>query len=248
MNAKTREGPPDDREIVRRLETHAVKHKRSRAAVWFEQGGLAIAEMKSFADLANKGIGDIRRFLRTPAQRSRAIHYYVSSDVEISHTSELGVFLPIVRVRQKTAPYLHEATHVLAPCDHCPLWFSEGFASFVQSYVSEHHGGYDGAVFANCGNAGIDDKAAEWKATPEGVAVLPFVGRYAEPPYLEQDRSNVAAPFYVMSQSFVKYLVENIEREKLLRLLTARDFKARLSSSTGKSVGQWKREWLTHIA
>jgi len=224
-----------------------VKYQRSRAVVWFEQDVLTNAAMKLFSDLVNNGIGHIRRFLGITSRRSRLIHYYVSSDVQISHASALGVFLPIGRVRQKTAPYLHETTHVLAPCDHCPLWFQEGFASFVQSYVSEHYGGYDGAVFANCGNAGIDDASAAWKATPEGAAVLPFLGRYTEPPRVDSDRSNVAAPFYVMSQSFVKYLVANIEREKLLKLLTTPDFKGRLRSLTGKSISQWKREWLAHI-
>jgi hypothetical protein len=39
-------------------------------------------------------------------------------------------------VRERTAPYQHETTCVVTPCDHCPMWFSEGLASYVQSYIT----------------------------------------------------------------------------------------------------------------
>ena len=175
------------------------------------------------------------------------IRYYLSSDTEISHASDDGVFLPIDRVKMNTAPYLHETTHILAPCAHCPTWFSEGFASFVQSYISKHRGGYDGAVFAKSGNAGIDREAACWLATANGSAVAPFLGSQHDPPGMSYDRSNIAAPFYVMSQSLVKFIVLHAGWGTIRHLLTATDFDRDLKRFTGKSVAEWKREWLASL-
>lgn len=239
-----------DRDIGNRLRSEGIRFSRPSVTVWFENTRLTRHEMSEFAGLASKGVTDIQHYLRgVPAARPHLpVQIFVSSYTTISHTVQQGVFLPIERVKNKDAPYLHELTHVFAPCDHCPLWFSEGFASFVQSYISEHYGGYDGAVFARCGNQGIDKESARWKATPEGAAVMPFLGRFSEPPTVTEDRLNVAAPFYVMSQSLVKFLIENIGRTKVLKLLTATDFNVTLASVSGQSMAQWKRQWLAEIS
>ena len=76
---------------------------------------------------------------------------------------------------------------------------------------------------------------------------MPFVGRHGEPPAIQYDRSNVAAPFYVMSQSFVKYLVDKAGMEKVRLLIAAGDFEAQMVEATGKSPEQWKTEWLASL-
>lgn len=133
--------------------------------------------------------------------------------MEISHSTARSIFLPIDKVRDRTAPYLHETTHVVAPCDNCPMWFSEGLASHVQSYISEHAGGYDGGVFSQNGNRGINQDVRRWLASDSGQAVAPYIGVLGEPPAINYDRSNVAAPFYVMAQSFVRFIVKRASIE-----------------------------------
>ncbi len=68
-----------------------------------------------------------------------------------------------------------------------------------------------------------------------------------EPPGIGEDRSNIAAPFYVMAQSLVKHMVENTDMEKLRGVMASTDFEGDLKRLTGKSSLEWKQAWLTKI-
>ncbi len=236
-----------DREIAEDLKITGVPIETELASLWFENGVLDADQMKSFADLVNRGIIDIATYMGGSRNANRKIHYFISSQVQISHSTYRSVFLPMSKVQNHSAPYLHETAHVLAPCDDCPMWFSEGLASYIQSYVSEHAGGYDGGIFAHRGNRGIDQDARRWLASTRGQAVLPFIGIHDEPPEINYDRSNVAAPFYVMAQSFVKFITEHSTPEKLRAVFEARDFDAGLEQATGKNSAAWKENWLADL-
>lgn len=236
-----------DREMATDLVKNGVSVDTDRATLWFEGGVLESDDMIAFANLVNRGILDIEAYLGVSGASGRKIRYYISSQVQISHSTWRSIYLPMSKVRNHTAPYLHETTHVLAPCNDCPMWFGEGLASYVQSFVSEHTGGYDGGIFSRRGNRGIDVDARRWLASERGQAVVPFIGEHGEPPAINYDRSNVAAPFYVMAQSFVKFLAERATLEKLKGVFEAKDFDVELLSSTGKTALQWKEEWLAGL-
>jgi hypothetical protein len=237
-----------DRTMAANLIANGISIETDRATLWFEAGILSSEEMTGFADLANRGILDIEAYLGSTHSGSRKIRYFISTQVQISHSRWQTVFLPMSKVQNRTAPYLHETTHVVAPCDDCPMWFSEGLASYVQSYISEHAGGYDGGIFSREGNRGIDHDARRWLASERGRAVIPFLGIRGEPAAINDDRANVAAPFYVMAQSFVKFLVERAPLEKLRSCFEAKDFDAELQNSTGKSATEWKQLWLAELS
>ena len=237
-----------DREMAADLAKNGVGLETDRAALWFEDGVLRLEEMIEFSNLVNQGILDIEAYLGVSRTGGRKIRYYISTQVEISHSTWRSVYLPMSRVRRHSAPYLHETAHVVAPCNDCPMWFTEGLASYVQSYVSEHSGGYDGGIFSRQGNRGIDQSARRWLAQERGLAVVPCIGTPGEPPAINYDRSNVAAPFYVMAQSFVKFLVETATLEKLRPVFEAQDFDAELLNSSGKSAAEWKELWQAELA
>jgi hypothetical protein len=236
-----------DRELAADLNKNGVSVETDRATVWFESGVLDTDAMNAFAGLVNRGILDIEAYLGVSLPGSRKIRFFVSSKIDISHSNWRSIYLPMSKVQHQTAPYLHETTHVVAPCDDCPMWFGEGLASFVQSYVSEHTGGYDGGIFTRRGNRGIDQDARRWLVSPRGQAVVPFIGVHGEPPEINYDRSNVAAPFYVMAQSFVKYLAEHATMAKLRAVFNSKDFDTDLQTSTGKSAVEWKQQWLAEL-
>ena len=236
-----------DRELATYLTRNGVAVSAERASLWFDSGVLEPEEMDAFAKLVNRGIIDIEAYLGVSRSGGRRIRYFISNRVEISHSTWRSIFLPIEKVQNRTAPYLHETVHQVAPCNDCPMWFSEGLASYVQSYVSQHAGGYDGAIFARRGNRGIDQDARRWLASDRGQVVVPFIGVPGEPPDINYDRSNVAAPFYVMAQSLVKFIVERAKLEKLRPVFEAKDFEAELTSSTGKSSAEWKAKWLAKL-
>jgi hypothetical protein len=236
-----------DRELAAYLTRNGVAVSTERASLWFDSGALEPEQMDAFAKLVNRGIIDIEAYLGVSRASGRRIRYFISERVEISHSTWRSIFLPLSKVQNRTAPYLHETVHQVAPCDDCPMWFNEGLASYVQSYVSEHAGGYDGAIFAQRGNRGIDQDAKRWLASERGEAVVPFIGVQGEPPDINYDRSNVAAPFYVMAQSLVKFMVDRAKLNKIRPVFEAKDFEAALESSTGKSSAQWKEKWLAKL-
>jgi len=237
----------NDRELATYLTRNGVAISTDRASLWFDSDGMEPIQMDAFAKLVNRGIVDIEEYLGGSRIGNRKVRYFISSRVEISHSTWRSIFLPMEKVQNRTAPYLHETTHVVAPCEDCPMWFSEGLASFVQSYVSEHAGGYDGAIFARHGNRGVDQDARRWLASDRGAAVAGFIGVPGEPPDINYDRSNVAAPFYVMAQSLVKFIVLKATVEKLSAVFQAKDFEAELTSATGKSSMEWKELWLKRL-
>lgn len=236
-----------DRQLASQLRESGTQIDKDRATLWFDSGALPQAEMEEFAGLVNEGILDIEAYLQIPAAEQK-IRYYISNQTSISHAMGRSVFLPLPKVANRTAPYLHETTHVVAPCLDCPMWFSEGFASFVQSYISENVGGYDGIIFSRRGNRGIDRDAGRWLGGDRGQAVLPFLGRHGEPPEIAYDRSNVAAPFYVMAQSLVKFMVDKAGIEKIGTVMGAPDFDEALIKLTGNSSSDWKDRWLATVA
>ncbi len=241
----------NDREIMQELRAEGVRCDRDSASLYFEKDALSTEEMDAFSDLVNQGIKDIEDILKLPLDRRRAqtgrIFYFVGAKIDIGRSRGRSVFLPAWRVQKKAAPYLHETTHILAQCNACPMWFSEGYASWMQSYISENVGGYDAAVFARHGNRGVDADAARWLASPNGQSVLPFVLEGGEPPDIVEERHAVGAPFYVLAQSLVKYLVSLAGVDKVNALAHCQDFNAELASATAKAPEDLKKNWLAAV-
>jgi hypothetical protein len=245
------DGWVNDREVMQELRADGERYERDSAVLYFEKGQIPAEEMDAFSNLVEQGILDIEKLLKVPEEKTRAragkLSYYVSTRIDIGRSRFRSIFLPAWRVQRKVAPYLHETTHALFRCSACPMWFSEGFASWVQSYVSENIGGYDAKVFARRGNAGVDADAARWLTTSQGQAVLPFVLEGGEPPDIAAERRTVGAPFYVLSQSLVKNLVERAGIDKIARLATAEDFSAELAKVTDQTPQDLKNAWLAGL-
>ncbi len=218
-----------------------------RATLDVEDGALSSSEAERFARLLDQGIADVESYLGPAAPaglREGRIVYRVANDLPFSMTRGRTVSLLAERVRTDSAPYLHETVHVLLPAPNHSLWLSEGFASFVESHVSETFGGYDAHVFSRTGNRGVDGEAARWLSGDRGRDVLPYVGVPGEPPEMESERRRVAAPFYVLSQSFAKFLVQRVGLGPLIGVVSSRDPEAALARVSGRTVEDWKADWL----
>jgi hypothetical protein len=228
-----------------------VRYDTDWTTVYFESGGLPPARMERFVRLLDQGIIDIETYVGgspPEAGKVRKVTYYVKSDIEISWSYRHTVLLPLERVQTDSAPYLHETTHILFPVRSGSLWFAEGFASYVQSYVSEHLGGYDGYVFSKGGNGAVEGLARRYLRKPQGQAVVSYVGRDGAPPDLYSDRWGVAAPFYVLSHSFVKFIIERAGLDKVRPVLRSPSLDEAIEESTGQSVEAWRTAWLSSLA
>jgi hypothetical protein len=219
-----------------------------KATLHVEEGVLSVEEIQAFARLVDQGIRDIESYLHLEAGApDRRIHFYVTGRARISMSRGRRIFLPVDRVRNRQAPYLHETVHALLPDHNGAVWLAEGFASYVESHVSETMGGYDAHVFSSGGNRGIDRDAARALRTDDGQAVLPFVGGDGSPPGLYHDRARVAAPFYVLSHSFLKFLVDRLGVRAVVGLLETDDVPAALLARSGRTVDALKADWLARL-
>ena len=227
-----------------------VRKEMARAVVEYQAGELSTAEAEAFAQLADQGVKDVTSLLSPGlpewARRPTKVHFVVSARVSISRTWGQVVYLPLERVRSRTAPYLHETVHALLPARGNRTWLSEGLACYLESHVSETLGGYDAHVFTRAGNRGIHAAARRTLAGENGRAVLPWVGGYGDPPGLEEDRVGVARPFYVLSQSLTKHLVETVGLGAVVQALVS-DRDDALEAATSRSDEDWRREWLAVI-
>lgn len=217
-----------------------------------EAGALGPADASDFAELVEQGIADLESLLGPSlpswARRSGPLRFVVSSRVGISQTHGRTVLLPVERVRTRSAPYLHESVHALVPFRGDRVWLSEGLASYLESWVSERMGGYDAHVFTRAGDRDIHLAARRWLAREGGRAILPWVGGSGQPPDMDEDRSGVARPFYVLSHSLTKHLVDSVGLERVVRLVTDGDASAVFERETGQSESRWKDEWLALVA
>ena len=240
-----------DRDVMQEMRADGVRYDRATVSIYFDKDAMTPVEMDAFANLVDQGVKDIESLLKIPDERKREqagkIFFFVSAKIDIGRSRFRTVMLPLWRVQREVAPYLHETAHIVARCESCPMWFSEGFASWVQSYVSETIGGYDAKVFARRGNRGVDADAARYLNTTQGQAVLPFVLEGGEPPDIVAERRAVGAPFYVLSQSLVKYLVEHAGIENVMALSASSDFDVELARVMEKTPAEVKRDWLGAI-
>ena len=232
----------------RRGETQMVMRcDAGKIVVDFDPEGLTATEEDAFTRLAAGGVADLEHVmapvLETPAGDERPIRFIVSDRVSMSRTFGRTVLLPLSRVREKRAPYLHESVHALLPASHQSTWLSEGLACHLESWVAENVGGYDAHVFTSAGDRRIHDAARRYLQTDLGRAVLPWVGAPGEPPDLFENRDEVARPFYVLSQSFTKYLVEKLGLTPVLRLASEADPEEALARVSGRDAEHWRAEW-----
>jgi hypothetical protein len=225
-----------------------LRQEMARTVVEYETGALSRAEAAEFAELVERGVADVESLVGRAAYgpAARRLRVVVSSRVPISRTYGQVVYLPLERVRTRSAPYLHEIVHALVPYRGDRTWLSEGLACYLESRVAETLGGYDAHVFTNAGNRGIDAAAREILAGRPGRRVLPWVGGEGDPPRLEDDRDGVARPFYVLSHSLAKHMVERAGLPAVLRILASSEPEAVLRV-TGRSGEDWRRGWLRSL-
>jgi len=224
-----------------------VRYDLSRATLYFDADALSPEQMGQFAVLVDRGIADIDSLLNHNTAGTSRITYVVRDDGGISRSFRRTVMIPADRVRRRAAPYLHETVHILVPMREDCLWLSEGFASYVQSYVAENIGGYDGIVFSWGGNRNIERLAKRTLGSDRGRAALPYVGGAGQPDDIFEKRREVAEPLYVLSHSFVKFIVDAIGLDRVKTWVQTRGIAERAAELTGHTVDDWKAAWLASM-
>jgi len=244
------------------LYSTGTKVERARAVVWFEAAKISPSEEQRWGDLISKGVDGIETFLGLSCGPER-LEYFVADGFGTTSHYVAGptprVFLPLSRVQSGAAPYLHETVHHLVfryarhrTASPVHAWILEGFPSYVEDAVAEQIGGIPGRVFTKGGNVEIDAETRRALSTPVGRDIVEFIGRTGAPPNVDTDRENVASRFYVMGQSFTKYLIETMGLRAFTRtilplFLNSEQLEAQVQVVTSKSLDQLRREWLARV-
>lgn len=170
-------------------------------------------------------------------------------------------FIPLWRIRDDEAPWLHESLHLLlaTPGDdwlarddadaRMPLWFSEGLPDALAIQISESEGIRYFSPLWTVPSSGLNDLCRGELASKAGQKVLPFVGAPGKPMELfGPDRVTFARPFYACSASFVRFLARPRGFGPLLTAI--QDFgreEATIERELSKPLSALKVEWLASI-
>jgi hypothetical protein len=194
------------------------------------------------------------------------ITYYVVDDAFVAHASgRSAVFVPMARVRDGRAPFLHEATHELlasrrnAPSSARgsatpavrPLWLTEGLPDYVARVVAGETGITEEGPFGTPTLGGVDAICADRARTADGAAMLAFVGAPGRPDVLyTTDRQRFAPTFYACAFSFTKYLAGRVGLDALVGLfaLTPAEMVSQLDRVAGAPLADLRAQWLRQLA
>ncbi len=226
-----------------------------------------------FTDSLAGGVRGLKSLIGGPYrwQRigSRPIRFYFSPDRFVSHADGRGgVFISLNRVRQRDAPFLHEAAHELLvppppfyPFEYpdslaeeraaagFPFWLSEGLPDYLAQTTATATGFPEGDVFAIGGLAKVDSVCVARLATSSRQAEIR--ARVGRPGRLEalftSDRAEVAPAYYACSQSFTKHVVARLGLPAVVALfprIPTGAWRDALEAAAGEPLERLRRAWL----
>lgn len=263
------------REVIRTADQAADRFETEHLVVYIDKELLSAEEEQQFAATVERGFAAAVEYLQRtydPAKGPAKPAYYLTNRAGISHAGATTVFLLARRVIPAPAIAIHESVHLLlirsadpprfredlSPEEDARLtanygpWLMEGLASFVSGEIAPQVGLEHDNLFHIGGNSTVDAEARRWLSEPRGMDVAPFVGSHGLPDNWLSDRRNVAAPYYVLSHSLVKYMVQHAGIATMVRLYEEHfegtsSIEDDVKRVTGTDLQEWRRDWLEAI-
>ena len=248
------------------LRHNGIRVQRKNIIAWYPAHALPTAEMNQFADTLDNGVGAAKAYIGAfPWQRSKGrINYFFPADSFISHaTLEGSVYIPLWRLRERKAPWLHEGVHELLASrsvnqNRLPdsivdikiaAWMIEGFADYISDKVSYDRKIAQFDLFKSGGLEKIDSLCARYLDQGISAYILSFIGKPGYMPELGgPERITYAPMFYNFSCSFIKFLIDTYGVEKIIganEIFLQEHTK--LEAETGQPVAELKKRWLAHL-
>jgi hypothetical protein len=264
------------RQVVRTAPTQAHRFETDHVIVYIDRDLLTAEAEREFATNLERYFvatsAYVRRSFNRRSGRTAKPAYYLTNRAGISHAEATRIFLLARRVVPSPAIAIHETVHLLlmrnmtAPRNRSDLtpaedarlmatsgiWLAEGFAGYVTNELVPTLGIEPDRLFLKGDKGTVDQEARDWIRDPRGATVLPFVGSRGVPEGFMADRANVAAPYYVLAQSFTKHLVQRAGLAAIVRLYEehfdgTRSIEEDVKRVTARDLAQWREEWLRAI-
>jgi len=254
----------DDGTRVAALKHDGFRIEGDHVIVWCPRS-MARPDAEALVKRLDPGVAGLWRHVGTHAWQAipkGKITYYLSDDAFVAHASgRAAVFVPMARVRDGRAPFLHEATHELlastrtdrspgAPATRRPLWLTEGLPDYFARLVAAEIGTPESGPFDTPTINGADAICAARARTSDGAAMVAYIGTDERPEALfTTDRGRFAPTFYTCSLSFVSYLVDHVGLDTLVGLFGVgpAEMNARLGALNGRKLSDWRIEWLRRV-
>jgi len=257
-----------ERDVIS-TESEQQRFDSKHLILYVDQGVLAGDAARRFANQLERSVvataDRLRRTFDSKHFRVAKPSYYLTDRAGISHVNGSRVFLRAARVVDSPAIAVHETVHLLLQVDPAAprvlpetppdieastgVWLLEGFASHVATELAPRLGLAPDHLFLKGDASTVDAEARAWLDAEPGKAVVLYVGSRGYPPSLLADRVNVAPPFYVLSQSFVKFITARTGLPVMVRLYVEH-FNGRATIEddvrriTRIELAQWRAEWL----
>lgn len=266
----------EDSARVAYLVREGVEVRRPNAIVWAPRDSMTLSWVTALADTLDRGVARMRVLMKAPYPWQRIgngpVTFYLSPGRFVSHGTGGGaVFIPVSRVHERLAPFLHEAAHeLLAPhppfyypefadtlegarvSGRTPLWLFEGLPDYLAHTIAPSVGLHEGDVFAVGGLAASDTACAQRvRGSARGTEIIEAVGRGARPPLLfTTERQQVAPVFYACGQALTRHVVERIGVRAAVELMPAMrtgTWASDFERTAGESMEAFRRRWLERI-
>ena len=257
----------EDPERMQALERNGVWKARRDVAAWFPPDSVSDARRIAILGRLERGIQAAKRFVGKPGwsfRGDRRIYYYFPDERFVAHApGGNAAFIPLWRIREDKAPWLHESLHLLlatpkgdwlsTPEDYqnrrMPLWLSEGLAESLAMEISAQEELAHFSPLIDVRASQLDALAAKCLREAPSDRVLAMIGGRGKLPELfGPDRVAYALPFYAGSTSFVRHLAARYGYAPLLGAIAAFDGEIEeLEKRTGVSVEKEKADWLKAI-
>ncbi len=236
----------EDADRIRWLEQHGRRAAGKQVVIYAPADSMSASWQHALVDTLDNALARLRRTMRGPYPWQRIgdgpVTFYLSPGRFVAHASGYGaVFIPISRVHERLAPFLHEASHeLLAPeppfyprefsdtvglaqARRHPLWLFEGVPDYLAQSVSAQTGFHEGDVFEIGGLGKVDSVcAARVASSPRRQEILGVIGSAGRLEALfTTERATIAPAFYACSQSLTKHLIDLIGVREVVGLFPA---------------------------
>jgi len=224
------------------LDSYKCVYISERAVVW-------VIETEAPEKYAAEGpkidvaIGKIESYLNRSLsdyyKKGEKVHFFYGS-TQIAFTPDGSNSRPVIFMPLSSDPYsfhnyVHEMTHVLTP-QHSD-WVSEGLAV----YLNDKLGGEGG--YPNFGE-NIDQLAISYLNQTD---ILEHVGDETYYPSQADLRTSIGQGFYILSGSFIKYIIEKTGVEIFMQAYDAPNMQEGLETKTKMTLQEWKTEWVGYL-
>jgi len=250
--------PREDLQLARELLRDGVETEAAHVVVHAEADELTADERRAFADLADATVQAIRDTLGDALDMAGGndgkVVFFIDDAAGMSHAvrGEMPyVYITAERIRDRTAPYAHEAAHVLAVWSQRAGWLSEGLANHLAATAVARVGGYRHEPLRT---GGLEHAKAH-AHSKIGWRVLQLIGKTAERGHVEREhaamferidreRQTWAAAYYSLAWSFVDFLQARVGLDGLRDIFSADDIDAAARRRGGAGIDELKQQWL----